>query len=89
MKTLITKTYESHKEMLIEKNKRYGNSATNPLTCFSKLDGAEGIKIRLDDKLKRIMNSTELRKNDVSDLMGYLMLLCITQEWTDFSDLID
>ena len=89
MRDKIKATYESHKEMVLEKNKRYGNSAVEPLKCFSKLSGEEGIKIRLDDKLKRIMNSEELRKNDVSDLMGYLMLLCIPQDWTDFSDLVD
>jgi len=44
---------------------------------------------RIDDKLSRIKNSEELRKNDVVDLMGYLVLLCIKKGWMNFKDLID
>lgn len=75
--------------LLIEKNKRYGNSALKPIRVFSRADAAEGIMVRLDDKLSRIKNSDKLRKNDISDLIGYLVLLCIAQGWTDFDDLID
>lgn len=74
--------------VLIEKNKRYGNAALAPASVFSKLSAEEAILVRLDDKLKRIMNSTELRKNDVFDVLGYLTLLSIQKGWT-FEDLID
>ena len=77
------------RDLVLEKNKRYGDSALSPLGCFSKLDGEQGIRIRLDDKLKRIANSGELRKNDIADLIGYLSLLCVSRGWTDFTDLID
>ena len=66
-------------EMLIVKNLKYGNSAIEPLGVFSKLSPEEGIKIRIDDKLKRIKNGS-LEKDDedvVNDLIGYLVLLKI------------
>lgn len=85
----IKSTFDSMRNLVLEKNKRYGDSALSPLGCFSKLDGEQGIRIRLDDKLKRIANSGELRKNDVSDLIGYLSLLCVARGWTSFDDLLD
>lgn len=66
-------------EMLIAKNLKYGNSAIEPLGVFSKLSPEEGIKIRIDDKLKRIKNGS-IDKDDedvVNDLIGYLVLLKI------------
>ena len=66
-------------EMLVAKNLKYGNSAIEPLGVFSKLSPEEGIKIRIDDKLKRIKNGS-LEKDDedvVNDLIGYLVLLKI------------
>ena len=81
---------QSISESIQEKNIRYGNSALEPLKIFSRADDGNSIKIRLDDKLNRIKNNTEaLKKNDVFDLMGYLILLCIQCDWTDFSDQLD
>ena len=80
---------DSLKKVLMTKNLRYGDSALTPIKFFSNLSGEEALKVRLDDKLSRIQNSEELRKNDVVDLMGYLALLCISKGWTDFDDLID
>lgn len=85
----ITEVCESLKKFLLEKNKRYGNSALEPINVFSKLSAEEGIKLRMDDKVKRIKNSTELRKNDVIDLTGYLILMCVHKKWTNFDDLLD
>lgn len=77
-------------DFLVEKNKRYGDSALNPLGVFSKLPAEEGICVRLDDKLKRIKNnSKEMRKNDVIDIVGYLILFSIKKEWITFEDLLD
>jgi len=75
--------------LLLEKNKRYGNSALSPPKVFSKQDAGPSIAVRLDDKLGRVANSDEPRRNDVADLIGYLMLYCVSQGWLDFSDLID
>jgi len=66
-------------EMLITKNQKYGNSAIEPLGIFSDLDPEEGLKVRIDDKLKRIKNGS-LDKDDedvINDLIGYLVLLKI------------
>lgn len=85
----ISKVLSSMEKVLIEKNKRYGDSALSPLGIFSKLEAADSICIRLDDKLSRVKNSKELRKNDVSDLIGYLTLLSVSEGWLDFSDQLD
>ena len=81
--------FDNFKDFLLEKNKRYGDSSQNPIQVFSK-ESAEGqIRARLDDKLRRIKNSDELRKNDVSDVFGYVALLLISKGWLEFEDLID
>ncbi len=85
----IKQTCDSLNRLLQEKNKRYGNSALEPLGVFNKKSATDGIMVRLDDKLMRVKNSNELRKNDVSDIMGYLILLCVDKGWNDFDDLID
>jgi hypothetical protein len=84
----IKQVINSLEQTLLEKNKRYGNSALEPINIFCKLSASNGIQQRLDDKLMRIKNSNELRKNDVFDLMGYLVLLSVANKW-EFNDLID
>jgi len=65
-------------ELLLEKNRSYGNTALNPIKIFSKLESAEGLKARIDDKLSRIANKPEAFGEDVLlDLLGYLILLRI------------
>jgi hypothetical protein len=69
----------SIREMLINKNLKYGNSALQPLGVFSQLSAKEGLLVRIDDKLKRIKNGS-LEKDDedvINDLIGYLVLLKI------------
>lgn len=77
------------RDFLIEKNKRYGNSALEPIRVFSKASVDSQLRTRLDDKISRIKNSDELRKNDTVDLMGYLVLLCIANDWLDCKEFID
>lgn len=77
-------------DVLLEKNNRYGNSALEPIKIFAKGENAgNSICVRIDDKLSRIKNSDKLRKNDVFDLIGYLILLCIDKTWTTFKEFID
>ena len=76
-------------EFLIEKNNRYGDSALQPLNIFSKTGTEDQICNRLDDKLKRIANGEELRKNDISDVFGYIALLMIQNEWLTFEEMLD
>ena len=68
-------------KMLIEKNRKYGNSALKPQRIFSKASAVEQIKVRIDDKLSRMKNQQEDEDEDViSDLIGYLILLKIAKE---------
>lgn len=76
----VTVVLEEIRDLLIAKNKKYGNSALEPLGVFSQLSAKEGLLIRIDDKLKRIKNGS-LEKDDedvVNDLIGYLVLLKIS-----------
>ena len=69
------------KEMLIMKNKRYGNSALEPKRIFSNASAKEQILVRIDDKLSRIANQNIDDDEDaVLDLIGYLVLLKMTQD---------
>lgn len=64
--------------MLLEKNRKYGNSALNPVRVFSKASKVEQILVRLDDKLSRLKNVQIDEDEDVvKDLLGYLILLKI------------
>ena len=75
----VEEVLEQIQNMLIDKNRKYGNSALEPLGVFSQLSAKEGLLIRIDDKLKRIKNGS-LEKDDedvVNDLIGYLVLLKI------------
>ena len=76
----ITTVCDDIKELLLEKNRKYGDSALNPNRIFSKADAVEQILVRIDDKLNRIQKGAGLLANDedvVSDLIGYLVLLKI------------
>ena len=65
-------------KMLVDKNISYGDSALTPIRVFSKADNLEQIKVRIDDKLNRIVNSSSYPgDNDIDDLIGYLILLKI------------
>lgn len=63
------------KELLLEKNRKYGDSALNPVRVFSQANPLEQIKVRLDDKLSRIRNAQSDEDEDVlTDLIGYIVL---------------
>jgi hypothetical protein len=63
-------------KLLIDKNKKYGNSALNPVRIFSKTNKVEQLKVRIDDKLSRIAKGSDNEDEDVvNDLIGYLVLL--------------
>ena len=68
------------KELLLYKNKKYGNSALKPVRIFSKSDNVEQILVRIDDKLNRVQQGAGLLDEDedvIIDLIGYLVLLKI------------
>ena len=62
-------------DILVEKNRAYGDSALNPVRVFSRADSREQLLVRLDDKLSRIARGGELGEDVVLDLIGYLVLL--------------
>ncbi|MFA6926950.1 MAG: hypothetical protein WCQ69_08140 [Bacteroidales bacterium] len=71
----ITHVCNELEQVLLEKNKAYGNSVANPVRIFSKADPIEQINVRLDDKLSRLMRGHEYPGDDTEfDLMGYLVL---------------
>lgn len=88
-KNKLTGFFTNMKDFLSEKNKRYGNSALDPIQVFAGKKDSTLIDVRIDDKLSRIKNSEELRKNDTIDLIGYLVLKCFEKKWDDFRELID
>lgn len=66
----------SVRQMLIDKNKAYGNSALEPVRIFSNASPVEQICVRIDDKLSRLMRGHEFQGDDTGrDLLGYLVLL--------------
>ena len=88
--SLVCKNIE---KILLHKNKKYGNSALEPLGIFAKnLTAEDGIKQRLDDKLKRIQMTPigkQFAKNDLYDLIGYLILLIVSYEYFNVDELLD
>jgi hypothetical protein len=71
----IRKVCDDIAELLITKNRKYGNSALQPSRIFSKASPIEQINVRIDDKLSRIKNQQEDEDEDVLfDLLGYLVL---------------
>ncbi len=68
-------------ELLIKKNRAYGNSALEPLNVFSKQNAIDSLCARLDDKLSRIKNKglNDKTEDTLFDLAGYLILLIIAK----------
>ena len=67
-------------DLLLYKNRKYGDSAVNPKKIFYKGDSTNSILIRLDDKIGRVMSNVEEkpRVNDVADIIGYCTLLLVS-----------
>jgi uncharacterized protein (DUF302 family) len=79
--SLIETTCDSIKALLVEKNRKYGNSALSPCRVFAKSDTLEQIRVRIDDKLNRIMNQQQDEDEDViNDLIGYLILYKVAKQ---------
>ena len=70
------------KYLLLSKNKKYGNSALDPVRIFSKANETDQILSRIDDKLSRIKNmgtDTQIDEDTITDLIGYLILFKISK----------
>jgi hypothetical protein len=66
-------------QFLIEKNAAYGDSAVNPLRVLSKADPAEQIRVRMDDKLSRLVRGQAAGEDALKDLVGYWVLLQVLE----------
>lgn len=71
----IAEICDEVKSILLEKNRKYGDSAINPKRVFSKASPIEQINVRIDDKLSRILSAQDDDTEDAElDLIGYLIL---------------
>ena len=77
---LVDEKLASIRDLLLDKNRKYGDSALNPLRVFSRASAIEQILVRIDDKLSRIRTGTKDREDTKRDLIGYLVLLLIAEE---------
>ena len=80
------------KELLIHKNRKYGNSALKHNRIFSKCSATEQLLVRIDDKLNRIMKEAGLLATDedvVNALIGYLVLLKISMGADKNNEILD
>jgi hypothetical protein len=79
---LIDRVLLSIGVMLKEKNKKYGNSAMKPLRVFSNASPIEQIKVRIDDKLSRLVRGVGIDEDEdvLKDLIGYLVILYAAKE---------
>lgn len=69
------------RELLLQKNLAYGDSALDPIRIFSQADASEQLRVRIDDKLSRLARGAMDEQEDtVLDLIGYLILLLVSQE---------
>lgn len=76
LNTVLRELYD----LLCEKNRKYGDAALNPIRIMSKADAVEQLKVRMDDKLNRIMNQQTDEDEDVfGDLFGYLAIYHIAK----------
>lgn len=84
---LIASKCDELKELLLEKNRKYGDSALNPIRVFSKASSIEQLFVRMDDKLNCIRNRQDDEDEDViKDLAGYLVLYMVARDQTKKED---
>jgi hypothetical protein len=79
IQVLITSECGLIASFLIAKNNAYGNSFAEPIQVFAKSSPLEQLNVRIDDKIKRLLNKDGAAKRKVKedtelDLIGYLIL---------------
>lgn len=71
----IIEACDEIKELLLHKNRMYGNAAINPINIFSKASAEDYLNQQIDLKLSRIKNQQPDESEDTEqDLIGYLIL---------------
>ena len=74
-------------EILVDKNRKYGNAALQPKRIFSRTNLIEQLNVRIDDKLSRIANEQADEDEDAElDLIGYLILKRVCKNLTAKED---
>lgn len=92
--TEIARICDDIKDLLLQKNMKYGDSALDPVRVLSKSSTVEQILVRIDDKLSRIARGNLLEDDEdvIDDIIGYFVLLKIAlerQELTAYNELSD
>ena len=64
--SLIAEICNDIRDLLLTKNRAYGNSALNPIRVFSKADAKEQILVRIDDKLNRIKQGSDIKLEEAA-----------------------
>ena len=76
------------KNLLLEKNTKYGDAVLNPFCFFSNKNIVHTILSRIDEKLSRLINSYGNDDEDpYIDIMGYLYFFIIAIETEDFKEM--
>ena len=80
--TDIARICDNVKDLLLQKNLKYGDSALDPVRVLSKSSPVEQILVRIDDKLSRISRGDLLNDDEdvLTDIIGYFILLKIALE---------
>lgn len=77
---MISEVFNEIKELVLSKNRQYGDSVLEPKRYFSSAPTDEQIKVRIDDKINRLVLGDDSLESDddiVKDLIGYLTLLLV------------
>ena len=77
---LIAEVFDEMKTLVLQKNNQYGDSVLDPKRYFSSAPTDEQIKVRIDDKLNRLVLGKDSLESDddiIKDLIGYLPLLLV------------
>ncbi len=72
----IDSFFSECKNILLERNKEYGNSALKPRQIFSKASPVEVLEQQIDHKLSRIAEG-DRKKDTLMDIVNYILLLDI------------
>lgn len=77
----IKRKFDSIRDLVLEKNRLYGDAALNPYSVFSKISPADRLRSRIDEKISRYRNhkAGDL-ESPLVDLVGCLVLLILAEE---------
>ena len=81
---LIAAECDAVRDLLLRKNREYGDSVFEPVNVFAQADAIQQIEVRIDDKIKRIkttrgMPDVKIHEDTEQDLIGYLIILRVAR----------